>query len=193
MVPRFLRYFLALVVLAVIFLGPLFYKWQRDADLRNLRVVREGVLYRSGQLSLYGLKRVIHDYGIKTVISLREAHVRGDRHPDKEEEDFCRKEGYSFFRIPVKDERHQASFWEGRLGPTPADQSMAEFCRIRSDPANHPVLIHCYGGIHRAGAFSAVYRMEFEGWSNDRAIDEMRDLGYSTIDDEWDILGYLEA
>jgi hypothetical protein len=34
--------------------------------------------------------------------------------------------------------------------------------------------------------------MEYEHWSNDEAIGEMKACGYSNLDDEWDILGYLE-
>jgi tyrosine-protein phosphatase SIW14 len=183
--PRVLRCFLVLVVAVVVVGTPLVYKYYRDADCRNFRVVREGVLYRSGQTSLAGLKRIIHDHGIKTVITLRDAHVQGDEPPDKEEQAYCRKEGYKFFRIPVRP-------WEASLGAPPADRSMAEFCRILGDPANYPVLIHCFAGIHRTGAFCAVYRMEFEDWTNSQAIAEMKALGYSTLDDEWDILGYME-
>jgi hypothetical protein len=34
--------------------------------------------------------------------------------------------------------------------------------------------------------------MEFEHWSNADAISEMKACGYRNIDDEWDLLGYLE-
>ena len=60
------------------------------------------------------------------------------------------------------------------------------------DPRNHPVLVHCFGGIHRTGAYCAIYRMEFEHWPNARAISEMKACGYVTLGDEWDILGYVE-
>ena len=60
------------------------------------------------------------------------------------------------------------------------------------NPDNYPVLIHCFAGIHRTGAFCAIYRMEYEGWTNAEAIEELRACGYSNLDDEWDILGYLE-
>jgi protein tyrosine/serine phosphatase len=183
--PRLLRSFLILVVLGVLVGAPLAYKFHRDAHYRNLRVVREGVLYRSGQLSLSGLKRVIHDHGIKTVITFRVARVAGDQHPDKAEEAFCRKEGYKFFRIPMRD-------WEDGHGPPPADRSVADFCQVMRDPTHYPVLVHCYAGVHRTGAFCAIYRMEFEGWTNAQAIAEMKALGYATLDDEWDILGYME-
>jgi hypothetical protein len=34
--------------------------------------------------------------------------------------------------------------------------------------------------------------MEYEHWINQRAIEEVKECGYSNLDDEWDILGYLE-
>ena len=55
------------------------------------------------------------------------------------------------------------------------------------------VLMHCFAGIHRSGAFCAVFRMEYDGWSNERAIAELRACGYRDLDDEWDLLAYLET
>jgi hypothetical protein len=34
------------------------------------------------------------------------------------------------------------------------------------DEKNYPVLIHCYHGTGRAQIYSALYRIEYEGWSN---------------------------
>ena len=34
--------------------------------------------------------------------------------------------------------------------------------------------------------------MEYEHWSNEQAIAELRACGYRDLDDEWDLLGYLE-
>jgi hypothetical protein len=34
--------------------------------------------------------------------------------------------------------------------------------------------------------------MEFEHWTNERAIDEVKAFGYTNLDSEGDILGYLE-
>jgi protein tyrosine/serine phosphatase len=55
------------------------------------------------------------------------------------------------------------------------------------------VLVHCCAGVHRTGAYCAIYRMEFEGWTNAEALAEMKALGYSNLDEEWDIRGYLES
>jgi tyrosine-protein phosphatase SIW14 len=87
------------------------------------------------------------------------------------------------FRIPYR------SWWPVQ-GSVPADKGVDEFLKIMRDPANHPVLIHCFAGIHRTGAYCAIFRMEFENWSNDRAIAEMKAHGY--VVEHPDVLSYLE-
>jgi tyrosine-protein phosphatase SIW14 len=62
-----------------------------------------------------------------------------------------------------------------------------------SDPSKYPVLVHCFAGTHRTGAYCAIYRMEQEHWTNAQALAEMKTYGYITLDEEWDILGYLEV
>ena len=78
------------------------------------------------------------------------------------------------------------------MASVPAEQGVQAFREIMTDPSNFPVLVHCFAGIHRTGAFCAVYRMEHDHWTNARAIAEMKAYGYRNIDDEWDLLGYLE-
>ena len=41
---------------------------------------------------------------------------------------------------------------------------------------NYPVLIHCYHGVGRAEMYSAIYRIEYEGWDNDIARSNTRFL-----------------
>jgi protein tyrosine/serine phosphatase len=38
------------------------------------------------------------------------------------------------------------------------------------DPANHPVLVHCFAGVHRTGAHIAIYRMVHDRWPNAKAL-----------------------
>src|SRR5689334_24768787 len=86
--PHSLRVVFALLLAAGIIGAPLWYYSYHNRCFRNFRVVEEGVLYRSGQNSLAGLKRIIHDYGIKTVVSLRD----GDKTNDMEEEKYLTSE-----------------------------------------------------------------------------------------------------
>ena len=79
------------------------------------------------------------------------------------------------------------------MAPDEAGMRVDRFLEVMKDPSNYPVLIHCYAGIHRTGAFCAVYRMEIEHWSNKRAIDELMAAGYRTLPDDWDLLEFLET
>jgi len=183
--PRLLEYFFGSAIAALLIAGPVGYAWHRQAQMRNFRVVRDGVLYRSGQMSLDGLKRVIHDYGIKTVVTLRAGPGPGEAAPDQAEEDYCKAQEINYHRIPPGE-------WWVPDGPPPADESVRKFRAVLADPNNYPVLVHCFAGVHRTGAYCAIYRMEYEHWTNAEALAEMKACGYSNLDDEWDILGYLE-
>jgi protein tyrosine/serine phosphatase len=185
---RVLTVFVGVAVVVLLVVGPLaFAVHERGHNLRNFRVVRDGVLYRSGQPTKKALQRLVHDYGIRTVVSLRDAKAPGLPMPEPWEEKFCDVEGVTFVRLPP---RH----WEGAddKATPPVDENVQKFLEVMNDPRNHPVLVHCFGGIHRTGAYSAIYRMEFEGWTNQQAMDEMRACGYDTLYDEWDICTYME-
>lgn len=182
---RTLLNFLGILVVAALVAGPLAFAFQVQNDLRGFKVVRQGILYRSGQMTTAGLKRVVHDHGIRTVVSLRDAPTADKVAPDTDEEAFCRRLGVVFYRLPPQP-------WEAHVGPPPVEPNVRRFREILADPANHPVLVHCFAGIHRTGAYCAIYRMEHEGWSNERAIAEMKACGYSNLDEDLDIAGYLE-
>jgi protein tyrosine/serine phosphatase len=168
------------VVLALI-AAPVGLAARQQVQMRNFRVVREGVLYRSGQMTALGLRRAVHDYGIRTVINLRD----GTTALDRAEEEYCRKQGIRFVRLPPR------NWGDGTAAPPVAD-SVRTIRAVLADPANHPVLIHCFAGTHRTGAHCAIYRMEFEGWTNEQALTELKAFGYHNIDEELDVLGYLE-
>jgi hypothetical protein len=183
--PRYLSWIFGVLIAGLLVGGPWTFLHYQYHQARHFRVVRAGVLYRSGQMSLAGLKRAVHDYGIKTVVTLRDAYFYGEPPPDLEEEDYCRAEGIAYCRITPR-------AWWRPDGTAPADKGVRKFLEVMDDPESFPVLIHCFAGIHRTGAFCAVYRMEYQHWSNAEAIEEMKACGYSNLDDELDLLGYVE-
>jgi tyrosine-protein phosphatase SIW14 len=180
-----LRWIFAAGIALLLVVGPLAYSRHRHTHARNVRVVHDGVLYRSGQLDLAHLKNLVHDYGIKTVITLRDADRPGDPPPDLAEEEYCRRAEIQHIRISPQR-------WASPTGFVPARESVEKFLEVLDNPANHPVLVHCFAGIHRTGAMCAVYRMEYDRWPNAQAIDEVRRCGYRNLDDEWDLRGFLE-
>lgn len=179
-VPRYLRFTFALTIAALLIGVPLWYQSARDKRYRNFRVVEEGVLYRSGQMSLDGLRRVLEQKGIKTVISLRD----GKSAPDQREEEYCKRQGIEFVRIVQQP-------WGSDDGSVPNEEGVRRFLEVVGDKNNHPVLLHCFAGHHRTGAHCAIFRMERHGWSSPDAIEEMYRLGYDTIEGDLDVYWYL--
>jgi tyrosine-protein phosphatase SIW14 len=94
--------------------------------------------------------------GVKTVIDLQ---ADGD---NADEAQLVKTAGMTFHRIPMT--THAA--------PTAAQ--LAEFLKIVTDPDRQPVYVHCAGGRHRTGVMTAVYRMVHDGWTPDRAFQEMK-------------------
>lgn len=180
------RYTLGSLIALLLLLAPLLYYNYTEEKLRNFRVVREGVLYRSGQLTPEGLKQVIHDYRIKTVVTLRAARQAGEPHPDRAEEEYCVSQELNYYRLPPKP-------WSDPDGEVPAEENVQKFLEIMNDAGNYPVLVHCYAGKHRTGAFCATYRMSCEGWSNAQAIKEMVACGYDLYEIHADVQQYLTS
>jgi protein tyrosine/serine phosphatase len=170
----------ALFLVALIVGVPWCYKLTYDRHYRNFHVVHDGVLYRSAQLDIAGLKHVAREYGIRTIVDLRD----GVTSLDQEEAQWAAASGINHVRIPPRS-------WWAIDGPAPAEIGLAEFRRVMRDPANHPVLIHCFGGIHRTGTFVAIYRLDFQGWHREDAMGEMRAMGYSILDEHQDIVAFL--
>jgi tyrosine-protein phosphatase SIW14 len=169
------------LIAALLVAGPLGYKRWRDREYRNFHVVEDGVLYRSGQLPLPRLQQFVLTHGIRTVISLRE----GDKIDDQHEEAWVKAKALKFVRIPPR------QWWPDAAGKVPAEASLKTFREVMDDPANYPVLVHCFAGIHRTGTMCAIFRIDYQGWTNDEAMAEMRTMGYSLLDDHEDINGFL--
>ena len=172
---------LGCLIAAFMIAAPIYYKRWHDREYRNFHVVQEGVLYRSGQLSLPRLQQVVSQYGIRTIISLRD----GQSTADEGEEAWAKAKALNFVRIPYR------SWFPDESGKVPAEESVKTFRDVMDKPANYPVLVHCFAGIHRTGTMCAVFRMDYQGWTNEEAMNEMRTLGYTILEDHEDIFMYL--
>jgi protein tyrosine/serine phosphatase len=108
-----------------------------------------------------GAQPDINDYsdlaaiGVKTVIDL----TRDGR---SDEAGLVQRSGMRFYRIPLT------------TSERPSEAAVTQFLKLVNDPVNWPVFVHCQGGRHRTGVMTAVYRMTNDGWSANRAYDEMK-------------------
>src|SRR5262245_14120751 len=184
--PARWQFVLAATVMGVVAASPLVYSMNRNWHMRNLRVVEPGHLYRSGQLTPQGFERVLHEQGIKTVVPLRTTRTAA-LPPDTWEEGICAARGVKHVRIVPR-------VWGAdEKGEIPAEQGVREFLAVMDNPANHPVLVHCFAGIHRTGTMCAIYRIEYHGWPAGRAINEMEQCGFDPDDMVEDIEGFLRT
>jgi tyrosine-protein phosphatase SIW14 len=121
-------------------------------------------LYRGAQPYAEGLQQ-LKKLGITTIIDLR-----GE---DLHRVDWERKQaealGIRFIHLPV-------SGWS-----TPSDEQVAQFFSIFRSKANEKVFVHCRLGEDRTGVFIASYRIAFDHWSSDQALNEMLAFGFNHL------------
>lgn len=133
-----------------------------DIHVRHrLGVVTHGQVYKSGAMPPDQLQKVAKDLGLRAVIDFRTT-IEGQDSTNTTRSETVQAEASALAAIGV---RHIHL-------PTPqvpSDETVDRFLKVMSDPSNRPALIHCYHGIGRTELFVAVYRMEFEGWPNEKA------------------------
>ncbi len=171
--PRrtWLRLLVAVVITIAVSAGAwVLGRW--DFVIHRIGAVEPGVLYRSAQLSPAKLDDVIEEYGIRTIVNLREE--------DPEDEQ----------RVAA---RHGAAYVWLPSTQVPAKANIDAFLALMDDPKNHPVLVHCEHGVGRTGVLSGVYRMEYEDWKAAEVLDEARWFAFwGSYFDGQDKTQYLE-
>lgn len=127
---------------------------QTHIGIFNFGKVSSGY-YRGGELKGHDAADLAA-LGVKTVIDLR-----GDDY-DPAEQQLVSNAGMKYVRMPMTT----------RTAPT--EQQIADFLALVKDPASQPVYVHCVEGRHRTGVMTAIYRMTVDGWTADRAFNEMK-------------------
>ena len=142
----------------------------------NLEVVAPGVLLRSAQPGRGDIERLDREYGVKTILSLRDGE-------DPEVIAYAKAHGMDWIVLKMKAD----------LPPTPEQQELfltlaegrtVDLDRYRSVirqgsrtsgrvTFGRPLLLHCQGGADRSGVMTALYRIEEQGWSLEEAKADM--------------------
>ena len=118
--------------------------------------------YRSAQPLKAGFPGLEKEIGIKTVVSLRAFHS---------DKTLAAGTGIKLISIPI-------NTWA--IDRRDLVRALAEIEIARKQG---PVLLHCQHGADRTGLVSALYRMLYEGWTREAALDEMRNgkFGYHPV------------
>ncbi len=95
--------------------------------------------------------------GVTTIVDLRGEF----RHESTKERKESEALGMHFVLIP------------GNGWSPPTDKQMAEFFSIIAHRPQNTIFIHCWLGGDRTGVFLAAYRIAFDHWSAEHALEEM--------------------
>ncbi|MFJ1208206.1 dual specificity protein phosphatase family protein [Burkholderia pyrrocinia] len=140
-----------------------------DARANNLHRITPK-LYRSAQLSREDVPE-LQKLGIRKVISFRAFHA----------------DDGILAGTQIKMQRIRINTWYIR------DEDMvAALKALRTADQDGPVLIHCQHGADRTGLVSALYRMVYQGWTREQALDELQHGGYGFHPIWQNITNYLK-
>ena len=123
------------------------------SELENLYKI-DSNLYRSEQPDEDNFAN-LHYYGIKSVLNLRNFHSDNDETEDIE---------INLYHLQTNADEL-------------TKEQLINALKIINE-APKPILVHCWHGSDRTGAICAAYRIVFQNWQVDSALDEMLNGGY---------------
>jgi uncharacterized protein (TIGR01244 family) len=139
--------------------------WAADAaapGIANFHQVNARI-YRGGQPKGEGWDSLAK-LGVKTVINLRPEGKRSY----KREARAVEAAGMHYVDVPL------SGVW------TPPDAKIAQVLALLDDAAG-PVFVYCRRGSDRTGEVIACYRIQHDGWSNRKALQEANSYGLRRI------------
>ena len=163
-------------------------KYVYDMNINhNFGIITEGKVYKSGVIPPDEIAGYVKDNHIKSVIDLRFPGTNDlINNPENPAELIA--EIKAVHAIPG------VNYFNVGSDQVPVQKNLDAFFKIMDNKANYPVLIHCYHGIGRAEMYSAIYRIEYENFTNEDARKGVRTLvKWSSFDDGTPKGEYLKA
>ncbi len=127
------------------------------AGVPNLNQVTP-ILFRSAQPDAAGFANMAETLKMKTIIDLRESQTDAA---------YLGNSHIKAYYVPMN-----------ALHIT-TDEIVAALKLIKAHESEGPILVHCQHGADRTGVVMAMYRIIYQGWSKQQAIDEMKNGGYN--------------
>ncbi len=137
--------------------------WPRWFEVR-VRAVEPGRIYRGAWQKTGPLLRLLAREKVRTVVTL--TAINRDDPKYVEQSAALAEAGVNWIIVPMR-------------GSTASLDQMAEAADLVADPALQPVFFHCVGGHHRSNLVQAAYRVRHQGWTADRAWDELKSLSWT--------------
>jgi protein tyrosine/serine phosphatase len=177
---------IGIALVAIILIGTGKYVYDRHIN-HNFMTITEGKVYKSGVIPPDELADYVKKYKIKSIVDLRFPGTGDDvNNPEIPAELTAEKEAIA--KIPG------VNYFNNGSDQVPKQENLDSFFKIMDNQDNYPVLIHCYHGIGRAQMYSALYRIEYEGFSNEDARHQAAfPFKFSSFDDGKPKGEYLKA
>ena len=163
-------------------------KYVYDMNINhNFETITESKVYKSGVIPPSEIESYVKKYHIKSIVDLRMPGTNDlVLNPEKPGE--LQAERNAVAKITG------VNYFSNPSDQVPTEKNIAIFTKIMDDTANYPVLIHCYHGTGRAELYSAIYRIEYENFTNEAARSRVRTLvKWSSFDDGKPKGEYLKA
>ncbi|PFH11819.1 tyrosine phosphatase family protein [Collimonas sp. PA-H2] len=131
-------------------------EWAQAVDTSaNLYLVDKN-FYRSAALRPQDIK-TLNQLDIRTVVNLRSFHS---------DDGLLKNTGIKAVHVGI-------NTWEIN------DKNVIDALRaIRAGAKEGPVLLHCWHGADRTGLVTAMYRVVFQDWTKQKALEELTEGGY---------------
>jgi protein tyrosine/serine phosphatase len=133
------------------------------ADIARFIVVTPQILRGAQPVSAADYDELT-EHGVRTLLDLRQ-----EKDVIARERDEAIRRGWEFVSIPM------SPF------TSPSDAQVIEALRTITDPRLQPVFVHCQHGKDRTGLVIGLYRELDQGWTQERAYTEMREIGFNPI------------
>lgn len=154
--------------------------YDRNWPWHHFRTVAPGRFYRAGQPSAANVHTAVHDYGVKTIVNLRDTKEwQGAWY--RAEVDATAAEGAMHVDVPLV------------ASTPPSPEQIEQLLKIFEDPARAPVLVHCEYGSVRSAAIEALYRIEVLGETNEQAAARIEHWGYDFAKTDPKIEGFVRS
>ncbi len=134
-----------------------------SVHVRNFAVVNDHIL-RGGEPTAEGLNE-LHAAGVNLILDLREPSAATEF-----EKQQAGKLGMDYRNLPLRE----------FSAPTAAQ--IKTLLDLIDQNNSQKIFVHCRRGKDRTGTVIACYRIQHDGWTNQRALEEAHMLGMSSLE-----------
>lgn len=152
--------------------------WNTHINYRFSPIV-EGKVYKSALIPPEELESFLTKHKIQTVVNLLHPGLHDKLNPASQDNVDSEQKAIDKMNLKNKSTIEHINIASAQV---PTKETLTKFFAVLDDKTKYPVLIHCYHGTGRAEMYSALYRIEYEGFTAEEARSKTRPvvdfLGY---------------